>query len=99
MLAGGIAGVINKGIIGDEESKSGGIKLENGGTLSSLGANEKENDLSVNPAILNMENGIIYGDTEISNGSKLLGGILNQDNASLIGDIKVSGANSQIIGG
>nr|MCR6566518.1 hypothetical protein [Campylobacter lari] len=91
-LSGGTAGIINKGIIGTENDPSkGGIKLQ-GGLISA--SNSLLRDDIINPAILNAGDGIIYGNTELDNNSKIVGGIVNTDKGKLQGDILVKGGSS-----
>lgn len=96
-LTGGTAGIINKGTIGTENNPSqGGIKLNSGGTIGAFGSSYFR--AGVGPAILNTDNGIIYGDTKLNNNSKLIGGVVNNNNGKLIGNIIVKDGSS-ITGG
>ncbi|TXE86305.1 hypothetical protein FPD38_06570 [Campylobacter volucris] len=95
-LAGGTAGIINKGTLGNTDG-SGGIKLDNGGVITALNSTKARINHN-GPAILNAGSGVIYGNTDLKNNSKLIGGIVNQENGQVIGNILVQ-SGSSITGG
>ncbi|EGK8083829.1 autotransporter outer membrane beta-barrel domain-containing protein [Campylobacter lari] len=95
-LAGGEAGIINKGHLGNTD-KTGGIKLD-GGTIAATSLIDGAMYYNVNGvAIKNTENGIIYGDTELKNKASIIGDFINEANGQIEGSIKLSD-ESKILG-
>ncbi|MFB1637187.1 hypothetical protein ABZN47_09250, partial [Campylobacter jejuni] len=78
-VSGGVAGIVNEGIIGNSDDKKGGIIISGGSVSSSSGGS----------GIVNQGNGSIAGEIKVENGGSVEGGITNTDNGSISGNIVV----------
>ncbi|EOJ0528461.1 hypothetical protein ACMZYZ_001840, partial [Campylobacter jejuni] len=78
-VSGGVAGIVNEGIIGNSDDKKGGIIISGGSVSSSNGGS----------GIVNQGNGSINGEIKVENGGSVEGGITNTDNGSISGNIVV----------
>ncbi|HHY1244119.1 TPA: beta strand repeat-containing protein, partial [Campylobacter jejuni] len=78
-VSGGVAGIVNEGIIGSSDDKKGGIIISGGSVSSSNGGS----------GIVNQGNGSINGEIKVENGGSVGGGITNTDNGSISGNIVV----------
>ncbi|EOH9592101.1 beta strand repeat-containing protein, partial [Campylobacter jejuni] len=78
-VSGGVAGIVNEGIIGNSDDKKGGIIISGGSVSSSNGGS----------GIVNQGNGSISGNIVVGNGGSVEGGITNTDNGSISGNIVV----------
>lgn len=78
-VSGGVAGIVNEGIIGSSDDKKGGIIISGGSVSSSNGGS----------GIVNQGNGSINGEIKVENGGSVEGGITNTGNGSISGNIVV----------
>lgn len=80
-VTGGIAGIVNEGIIGESTSdgSKGGIIISGGSVSSSSGGS----------GIVNQGNGSISGEIKVESGGSVEGGITNTGNGSISGSITV----------
>ncbi|RTJ77715.1 beta strand repeat-containing protein, partial [Campylobacter jejuni] len=83
-VSGGVAGIINEGIIGSSDDKEGGIIISGGSVSSSNGGS----------GIVNQGNGSINGEIKVENGGSVEGGITNTGSGSISGNIVVGNEGS-----
>ncbi|MGJ0113058.1 autotransporter outer membrane beta-barrel domain-containing protein [Campylobacter molothri] len=80
-VKGGVAGIINEGVIGSNSSgEESGIKVEGSGSITSNNGGS---------GIVNQGNGSIQGDIVVSGGGVIEGGITNTGQGSISGSITV----------
>ncbi|MGH2328206.1 hypothetical protein ACRCD5_07825, partial [Campylobacter taeniopygiae] len=80
-VKGGVAGIINEGVIGSSsDGQESGIKVEGGGSIASANGGS---------GIVNQGNGSIQGDIVVSGGGAIEGGITNTGKGEISGSITV----------